>query len=772
MQPEDKVAVLYQQALPFLENAFRLPDDGYSQAYLSSMQDTHRDLCDKLADSFYSTVAFKARTQSINQWHTKLCRQAKRALLEEIKKGTGLTIRVARAHYKKTIVEAKQDWEADRWENIKIALANRDLRAFWNLIKSGRGEGSSAIEPNLSEVVWSQHFKNLYSNDIEANPLEPLFSSEAPSATLEFCSANISAPQCSMKEVLAALDTLLPAKAPGMDKIPGDLYRSVRKVWAPYLWVLFNALLQGMEIPPTWLGAEIVPIFKKGSPLDPKNYRPISLIDVSQKLYARFLLARLQSWLEDHQILTPLQAGLRSKVSTIDQVFRLQLIYWKNVVMEGGSLYLTFVDLKSAFDLVQRAKLWGILRDMGVPSYLCHQIERLHKDTFARARFGKQGELTAPFPVERGVRQGCVLAPTLFSLFLNGLIDDLLVKKDLDSPRLANHKIPALMFADDTLLLSKSPMGLQRTLKEFCNFCKNRKLEINLSKTKYMVFHAKTVNRPHPRMNGVVLERTSTFDYLGVTLNDQMGWGPHMTKANLKLMQSTGGILKVHNKCTLKTVGPPVEIYKTQARGGALYGVELWGHTSSDNSLTLTENDFLRRLLGLPRSTPLLPLRLDLGVAPIKDIIANRPLFFWQRLWSTPELISYREELKDVLTILGVGKMPWFSHIRHLCYKIGRPNLWNSPEESCPLISKKSLSLALKEHNQACLAQNSTLGVLTIRFLEVKHDYKLEQILDDIQPALAKKLYLQFRYGTLPLRASTNKWRGEHIPPLGCPGCN
>lgn len=383
--------------------------------------------------------------------------------------------------------------------------------------------------------------------------------------------------------------------------------------------------------------------------------------------------------------------------------------------------------------------------------------------------YGKKGKLTAPFPVEKGVRQGCVLAPTLFSLFLNGLIDILLAVKDADPPKLANRKIPALMFADDTLLLSKSPIGMQWILEEFCKFCRNWDLEINPQKAKYMIFHAKTTNCPYPQMEGRALERTSIFDYLGITLNDKMDWETQVKKANLKLTQSIGGILKVHKNCTQKVVGPPVEIYKTQARGMALYGAEMWGHCPT-NALSSTENTFLRRLLDLPRSSPLIPLRMDLGIGPIADIIASRPLLFWRRLWSTPELVHYRVELKDVIAILGVGKIPWLAHIRHLCQAMGRENMWLTPEESCRLISKKSLSLACKEYKLAHLLQSTNLGSLTSRFLDVKHQYKIELALDSIQPFMAKKGYLQFRHGALPLRAFTNNWKGAIK--LDCPGCN
>lgn len=89
-----------------------------------------------------------------------------------------------------------------------------------------------------------------------------------------------------------------------------------------------------------------------------------------------------------------------------------------------------------------------------------------------------------------------------------------------------------------------------------------------------------------------------------------------------------------------------MEIFKTQARGAVLYGAELWGHCSV-GKLTRVENNFMCQIIGLPRSSPLVLLRMDLGIRPLADEVALRPLLFWHRLWATPELSEYREELRD-----------------------------------------------------------------------------------------------------------------------------
>ncbi|KAJ1111728.1 hypothetical protein NDU88_000003, partial [Pleurodeles waltl] len=87
----------------------------------------------------------------------------------------------------------------------------------------------------------------------------------------------------------------------------------------------------------------------------------------------------------------------------------LAVLYWKHTVLAKQPLYVAFVDLKSAFDLVPREKLWVVLYRIGVPSNLVSLLKRLHEETYAQVRWGNLGELTDKIPINRGVRQGCVL---------------------------------------------------------------------------------------------------------------------------------------------------------------------------------------------------------------------------------------------------------------------------------------------------------------------------------------------------------------------------
>ena len=92
-----------------------------------------------------------------------------------------------------------------------------------------------------------------------------------------------------------------------------------------------------------------------------------------------------------------------------------------------------------------------------------------------------------------GVKQGCPTSPTLFGLYVNELQKHLLGTADIDAPDLCGILDPLLLYADDLILMSTSPEGLQRQLDALASFCEQRQLIVNLSKTKDLIFEASSL---------------------------------------------------------------------------------------------------------------------------------------------------------------------------------------------------------------------------------------------------------------------------------------
>ena len=91
-------------------------------------------------------------------------------------------------------------------------------------------------------------------------------------------------------------------------------------------------------------------------------------------------------------------------------------------IEQDRPLYMVFVDFSKAFDTVGRTGLWQLLRKYGCPEKFTTMIESLHTGMMANVSVG--GEVSESFSVTNGVKQGCVLAPTLFSIFLSAMLDD------------------------------------------------------------------------------------------------------------------------------------------------------------------------------------------------------------------------------------------------------------------------------------------------------------------------------------------------------------
>lgn len=150
---------------------------------------------------------------------------------------------------------------------------------------------------------------------------------------------------------------------------------------------------------------------------DCNNYRGISLLSIVGKVFARVILIRLQKLAD--RVYPESQCGFRSKRSTIDMIFSLRQLQEK-CREQQMPLYISFIDLTKAFDLVSRDGLFKILPKIGCPSKLLGLVTSFHVDMKGTVQFN--GSSSEPFSINSGVKQGCVLAPTLFGIFFAMLL--------------------------------------------------------------------------------------------------------------------------------------------------------------------------------------------------------------------------------------------------------------------------------------------------------------------------------------------------------------
>ena len=143
-----------------------------------------------------------------------------------------------------------------------------------------------------------------------------------------------------------------------------------------------------------------------------------------------------------------------------------------------------FVDLEITYDRVPWYKLWKVLREYGVDNQSFGAIKSFHRRREVCVRVN--GKQSKPFRVSVGLRQGCVLPPLLFIVYMNWIGK---CSQADECATIENCKISLLLFADDLVLLSSTESGLQRALNSFAYACDTAGIKISTAKTKIPILH-------------------------------------------------------------------------------------------------------------------------------------------------------------------------------------------------------------------------------------------------------------------------------------------
>ena len=241
------------------------------------------------------------------------------------------------------------------------------------------------------------------------------------------------------------------------------------------------------------------------------NWRGVTLLNVASTVFSRCIFIRIQDPLE--KVLMENQAGFRKGRSCMDMVFIMRRLIEESAEYQKA-LFINFVDFEKAFDSVFREALWNVLKEYGIPEKLIFMIKALCNG-FECAVI-HDGNLSAYFAVETGVKQGCILSGLLFLLVIDWLLKRTSENRETGIQWVNDDFLEDCDYADDLGLVSKNFEDTQEKITRLARKAKRLVLKISTKKTETMRINA--WDRRKVSLERTELNDTEKFTFLGSIL--------------------------------------------------------------------------------------------------------------------------------------------------------------------------------------------------------------------------------------------------------------
>ena len=465
-------------------------------------------------------------------------------------------------------------------------------------------------------------------------------------------------------------------KSAGSDKIPVEFFKNMNDGNLDILRKLISLVIIRQDVPAQWKEDRLILLYKgKGGKEKLDNYRGISIGNSLGKIFSKILCNRLTKVVEDRDLLGEVQNAFRRDRRGTDSLFILtQAIEYLKMKKQKG--YFAFIDLKKAFDTVWREGLWTGLENLGIGVDTIRLLQNMYVDT--RKRVEINGVVTEWFPSEQGLRQGCVLSPLLFALYIRNLAEELIDdNKGID---IGGIKIPCLFFADDMVLMTKTESDLKAQLEILSDFCERKRLVINYEKTKIMTFRDNSKTSLQVSLGGAIreIEIVDSFKYLGVEICNGRNIYKAYDKTVVQKIKRIAGVSKLKARESFDPVEVAEILWKYVGINGGLYGVEIGIITEETlKKLESVQNEMASWIIGADRGTAVEALRGELGWHSLRKIIYERKLKYLERVKNLP-VSNWTFQVYSNLVINDIDTK-WRRDLRNITGKISGDN--NNIEE-------------------------------------------------------------------------------------------
>ena len=359
-----------------------------------------------------------------------------------------------RAYFKYTLRQCRENVDRVKSDNLAKKLISKRTKDFWKEVNKLKGSASTPLTFTIDNTcgqqnicsLWKSHYENIlnssantvYKNDI-LNKIQCCTAPDNPFVPIE---------------VSSVIKELKNGKACGGDGLQSEHFKFGSDKLSVLLCLLFNSMILHGYICQELMDTILIPIVKdkKGNVSSKDNYRPIAITSVISKILESVILIRFQDCL----LTNCNQFGFKTDHATDLCTFTLKQItdYYN---YNSSPVYICYLDASKAFDRLNFWILFDKLLRRGMPVIIVRLLVYWYSHQKFMVRWGSC--VSEAFEASNGVRQGGVLSPYLFNIYMDGLSDVLNNVKIGCSINnvMTNH----LMYADDTVLIAPSARALQ-----------------------------------------------------------------------------------------------------------------------------------------------------------------------------------------------------------------------------------------------------------------------------------------------------------------------
>ena len=444
-----------------------------------------------------------------------------------------------------------------------------------------------------------------------------------------------------------------------------------------------------------------------------------------------------------------------------------------NQKLMGKDTFACFVDFHKAFDSVDRDLLWHKLSQYGISGKFLNSLTAMYAETECAVEVNHK--CTSYFKVSCGVKQGCLLSPALFNIFINDLLMQL-SESNLGIQCGSYAKVSVLAYADDIVLLAPNPSSLQSLIDKLNVWCMKNRIAINTSKTKVIHFR----NKRHScstfefKCGNLSLDYCSEYKYLGFWINQHLDISLTLQKVSLASRKSLACLI-----AKAKTVGGfPYDtfyyLYHSLVAPILDYSSCIWGYEER-SILERTQNGALRFFLSAGVYHPIRALQGDMGWIPDCYRHYYEVFKWWLKLRSYDQHRIARRVLVWSTELAEKGLKNWCWRIKKMSvalqmhdeylYSLALPDD-GLVETVAPLVKKKLLHIANNEWIEKLNkpSKNTETGGKLRYYKLIKTDpTPAHFVLAPLTPG-QRWVLASLRAGCLPMAVETGRYRSPKVP--------